>query len=78
VVPAGWPDVVLLVVGLEHVDDDGAALRAVVTAAGFSHDLARPRWPLNSVLGTVFALESALVPRWPMPGGASLLLIGRQ
>ncbi len=149
VVPAGWPDVVLLLDVLEHVDDDGAALRAahemlaiggtlvvavpaydwlwsghdvvlghrrrytaarlraVVTTAGFSvsylthfntlllpaialarawkrwrhdasHDLARPRWPLNGVLGTLFAFESALVPRWPMPGGASLLLIGRR
>jgi SAM-dependent methyltransferase len=149
VVPAGWPDVVLLLDVLEHVDDElaalravheilapggmvvvavpaydwlwsghdvalghrrryrAASLRAVVTAAGFTvaslsyfntlllpaialarvwkrwrgdgrHDLVRPPAPLNAILARVFALEAALVPRWPMPGGASLLLIGRR
>jgi SAM-dependent methyltransferase len=149
VVPVGWPDVVLVLDVLEHLDDDAAALRmahellgpggtlvatvpayrwlwsghdvvlghrrrysaarlrAVVEAAGFTvvwisyfnvlllpaialvrawkglrgshgHDLARPRAAVNAALARVFALEAAIVPRCPLPCGASVLVIGRR
>jgi SAM-dependent methyltransferase len=149
VVPAGWPDVVLLLDVLEHVDDQASTLRAahemlapggalvvavpaydwlwgghdvalghrrryraggltsVVAAAGFtttyasyfntlllpaialarawkrargdaSHDLVRPPAPVNALLARLFALEAGVVPRCPMPCGASLLLIARR
>jgi trans-aconitate methyltransferase len=149
VVPAGWPDVVLLLDVLEHLDDDVAALRTahallapggtlVVTVpayrwlwsghdvalghrrryraaglrealerAGFTpsyvsyfntlllpavvlvrtwkilrgrpgHDLARPTAAVNGALARVFGLEAAIVPRWPMPCGASLLAVARR
>jgi SAM-dependent methyltransferase len=149
VVLFGWPDVVLLLDVLEHLDDDltalrtvhallepggtlvatvpayrwlwsshdvvlghrrrysAARLRAVVEAAGFtvaslsyfntlllptialgrtwkrlrvaqSHDLVRPRATVNAALARVFALEAAIVPRWPLPCGASVLVIGRR
>ena len=42
------------------------------------HDLRRPAAPLNWMLERVFALERHLVPRVPLPYGASLLLIGRR
>jgi SAM-dependent methyltransferase len=148
VVPRGWPDVVLLLDVIEHLDDDAAALRAardvlapggtllvtvpaypalwsahdvvlghrrryeasglraVVEAAGFTvthlsyfnalllpgvvlvrawncwrgqsgHDLVRPPAPLNAALARLFALEAAIVPRCPLPCGASLLAVGR-
>jgi SAM-dependent methyltransferase len=149
VVPGGWPDVVLLLDVLEHVDDETAALQAAremlapggmlvvtvpaydwlwsghdealghrrrytaatlrdaVTATGFTiaylgyfntlllpaivlarawkrwcraggHDLVRPPALVNAGLARVFALEAALVPRWPMPCGASLVLVSRR
>jgi len=42
------------------------------------HDLRRPTAPLNRLLEGVFAFERHLVPRLPLPFGASLLLIGRR
>jgi SAM-dependent methyltransferase len=149
VVPAGWPDVVLLLDVLEHLDDDGAALRTArallapggtlvvavpayqwlwsghdvalghrrrytarllrqrVIAAGFDvryvsyfntllfpivllargrkrlqreagHDLERPASPLNAALAHFFALEAMVVPRCPLPFGASLVLMARR
>ena len=149
VVPVGWPDVILLLDVLEHLDDDAAALRtahallepggtlvaavpayrwlwsdhdvvlghrrrysaarlrAVVEGAGFTvaslsyfnmlllpvialvrtwrrlwvahgHDLVRPPAAVNAVLARVFALEAAIVPRWPLPCGTSVLVIGRR
>jgi len=42
------------------------------------HDLRRPTAPLNRLLEGVFAFERHLVPRLPVPFGASLLLIGRR
>ena len=149
VVPPGWPDVVLLLDVLEHLEDDAAALRtahallapggtlviavpayqwlwsahdvalghrrrytagvlgARVTAAGFDvrhvsyfntllfpavaltragkrlrgdtgHDLTRPAAPVNAALARLFALEAAVVPRWPLPFGASLVLVARR
>jgi SAM-dependent methyltransferase len=42
------------------------------------HDLRRPSAPLNRLLERVFAFERHLVPRVPLPFGASLLLIGRR
>jgi hypothetical protein len=41
-----------------------------------SHDLVRPRATVNAALARVFALEAAIVPRWPLPCGASVLVIG--
>jgi len=149
VVPVGWPDVILLLDVLEHLDDDAGALRAahallepggtlvaavpayrwlwsghdvalghrrrysaarlraVVEAAGFTvaslsyfnmlllpaiamvrtwkrlrvahgHDLVRPPAAVNAALARVFALEAAIVPRCPLPCGASVLVIGRR
>jgi SAM-dependent methyltransferase len=148
VVPVGWPDVVLLLDVLEHMDDEAALraahvllqpggllvatvpaypwlwsahdvalghrrrytarrLRAVVGAAGFTiasltyfntlllpgialvrvlkrlrgsnrHDLARPPALANAVLARMFALEAAVLPRCPLPCGASLLVVGRR
>ena len=42
------------------------------------HDLRRPAAPLNWLLEQIFAFERYLVPRVPLPFGASLLLIGRR
>jgi SAM-dependent methyltransferase len=42
------------------------------------HDLRRPAEPLNWLLERVFAFERHLVPRVPLPFGASLLLIARR
>jgi len=42
------------------------------------HDLRRPSAPLNWLLERIFAFERHLVPRVPLPFGASLLLIGRR
>jgi SAM-dependent methyltransferase len=149
VVPRRWPDVVLLLDVIEHLDDDAAALRAardmpapggtlmvtvpaypslwsahdvvlghrrrdrasglraVVQTAGFTvthlsylnalllpgaalvrawktwrgqhrHDLARPPAPLKAALAGIFALDAAIVPRGPLPCGASLLAVGRR
>jgi SAM-dependent methyltransferase len=149
VVPAGWPDVVLLLDVLEHLDDDAAALRAAaemlrpggalvitvpaydwlwsghdvvlghrrrytarrlrrrVEAAGFAvdhlsyfntlllpavalarawkrlrgdrgHDLVRPPAVVNALLARVFGVEAAVVPRVPLPFGASLLLVAHR
>ena len=148
VVPAGWPDVVLMLDVLEHLDDDASALRvahellapggtlvvavpaydwlwtghdvvlghrrrytapslrARVSAAGFDvgyvsyfntllfpavalgrawkgrngggHDLNRPPAPVNEALARLFALESAVVPRWPLPFGSSVALLAQR
>jgi 2-polyprenyl-3-methyl-5-hydroxy-6-metoxy-1,4-benzoquinol methylase len=148
VVPAGWPDVVLLLDVLEHVDDGAALraarallqpggllvatvpayqwlwsahdvalghrrrytasrLRAVIGASGFTvvslshfntlllpcvalvrtlkrlrgaggHDLAQPSPLVNGLLARVFSLEAAVVPRCPLPCGASLIVVGRR
>jgi SAM-dependent methyltransferase len=148
VVANGWPDVVLMLDVLEHLDDDAAALgaareilapggtlavavpayqwlwsqhdvvlghrrrytagglRARVAAAGFDvryvtyfntlllppvalarawkrrrgggHDLARPAAPVNAALARLFALEAAVVPRWPLPFGTSVALLARR
>ena len=148
VVPMGWPDVVLLLDVLEHVDDEAALraahallqpggllvatvpayqwlwsahdvalghrrrytasrLRAAVGASGFTlvslsyfntlllpgvalvralkrfrgtpgHDLARPSALVNGLLARVFALEAAVVPRCPLPCGASLIVVARR
>ena len=42
------------------------------------HDLRRPGAALNWLLERVFAFERHVVPRVPLPFGASLLLIGRR
>jgi len=42
------------------------------------HDLVRPPEPLNALLARCFALEASIVPRVPLPFGASVLLVGRR
>lgn len=42
------------------------------------HDLRRPSAPLNALLARLFGLERHVVPRWPLPFGASLLLVARR
>jgi hypothetical protein len=55
-----------------------ALVRAWKTSRGrSSHDLVRPPAPLNAALARLFALEAAIVPRCPLPCGASLLAVGR-
>jgi SAM-dependent methyltransferase len=56
-----------------------ALTRALKRLAGANgHDLARPAAPVNATLACVFGLEAAIVPRVPMPAGASLLLLARR
>jgi hypothetical protein len=45
---------------------------------GATHDLRRPAPALNRRLEWLFALERHVVPRVPLPFGASLLLLGRR
>jgi len=42
------------------------------------HDLRRPAPAVNRLLTALFALERHVVPRWPLPVGASLLLVARR
>jgi SAM-dependent methyltransferase len=43
-----------------------------------SHDMHRPPAPINRVLAATFGLERLLVPRWRLPFGVSILLVGRR
>jgi SAM-dependent methyltransferase len=43
-----------------------------------SHDLRRPRAVLNRLLTALFGLERFVVPRWRLPFGVSILLVGRR
>ncbi len=42
------------------------------------HDLVRPPEALNALLARCFALERVIVPRLPLPFGASVLLVARR
>ena len=43
-----------------------------------SHDLRRPRALVNRLLAAAFGLERHVVPRWRLPFGVSILLVGRR
>jgi hypothetical protein len=43
-----------------------------------SHDLRRPGHAVDALLERLFALERHVRPRYPLPFGVSLLLVGRK
>jgi SAM-dependent methyltransferase len=71
---------------IEHVSYFNTLLFPLIVLARYwkrlrgdtRHDLRRPHAMVNGLLATAFGLERFVVPRWRLPLGVSILLVGRR